>query len=88
MSNGTATCAMDPEDVADDVVGWIILAGIPISFLPQYYQLVKQANSKTISGFSWFLVVSVNLAQCSNAYILTFHHRFLCCASTWALYDW
>lgn len=102
LSNHGEGCDLPAEEIIDIVIGFVILLGIPITFVPQVsclcfylvcviisdlyfvcFQYVAMIKAKSVEGMSvttlFFATLTQN-AMLTNAFMLTFWDRYICCA--------
>lgn len=88
-TNGTDTsCELESSMHWFDVtMGWVLLVGVGVSFIPQIYEMVRIKNTATLSPLTLFIGNFAPQAQAVNALILTFFQRYKCCTTDWTLYQ-
>lgn len=77
-TNATNDICTDLDNVAAQVVGWLLTVGTIISFIPQIYALVVNKSLDGLSALTWALNYLSNLCTIVNALILNWA-EIQCC---------
>ena len=83
--NLTAVCADDGESVFNQVVAWLLLVGILLSYVPQLVKVLRTGTAGLALGYVALTAFAGLFLLNGEFFAAAAEDTFLCCRRVWSL---